>query len=94
MTIIAATKQNLSKLEAVFTQLGYKIRYEKGNFKTGACLLEHGRVIIVNKFLDLEARITALSEILTNIPIELSNYELDEKQKSFLLGIRQKKLSI
>ena len=45
----------------------YIVRFEKGNFKTGYCILEDRKVIVVNKFHDVEARIENLREILTII---------------------------
>lgn len=74
--------------------MGFKVRYEKGNFKTGACVLQNSKVIVVNRFLDLEAKINALIELLNSLNITEGIEHLDEKQKQLLLGIRQKKLEI
>ena len=49
---ISHTKNTLKKLEILAKELGYKVRYEKGNFQSGYCLVEHQRVAIVNKFFD------------------------------------------
>lgn len=74
--------------------MGFKVRYEKGNFKTGACVLQNSKVIVVNRFLDLEAKINALIELLNTLNINEGLVHLDEKQKQLFLGIRQKKLEI
>lgn len=74
--------------------MGFKVRYEKGNFKTGACVLQNSKVIVVNRFLDLEAKINALIELLNTLNINEGLAHLDEKQKQLFLGIRQKKLEI
>lgn len=67
--------------------LDYKVRYEKGNFKTGACMLENSRIIVVNKFSDLESRINALAELLRTMAADES--ALDEKQLKFLYSLKQ-----
>ena len=66
------TNYQLSKLEEQFKQLGYKIRYEKGNFKSGSCLIEESKVIVINKFASLDVKIGFLSEILKSIDLSES----------------------
>ena len=58
------TQHTLEKLESLLKSLGFKLRYEKGNFKTGSCLLENNRVILVNKYSNLESKINALADLL------------------------------
>ena len=58
------TKNNLKKVEALLGELGYKVRYEKGNFQSGYAVLEAIRVAVVSKFYDTEARFNCLTEIL------------------------------
>lgn len=70
-----ATKGNLSKLEDLISELHYSVRYEKGNFKPGYCMVEEKNLILVNKFYDIKARITTLSEIVFNIPISPELFE-------------------
>ena len=84
------TQHTLEKLEFLFKVLDYKVRYEKGNFKSGACMLESSRIIVVNKFSDLESRITALAELLRSIAIDETL--LDEKQLKFLYTLKQTSL--
>jgi hypothetical protein len=62
---ISRTKHTLKKLEILAKELGYKVRYEKGNFQSGYCLVEHQRVAIVNKFFDTEGRVNVLLDILS-----------------------------
>lgn len=59
------TKHSLKKLETLAKELGYTVRYEKGNFTSGYCLVESRRVAIVNKFYDTEGRINVLLDILS-----------------------------
>jgi len=88
---LSYTQHTLEKLESLLKTLGFKLRYEKGNFKTGACLLEQSRVIIVNKFSNLENKILSLADLLQNT--ETDDYLLDEKQKAFLYLLKQTKFA-
>jgi hypothetical protein len=63
------TPNTLKKLEQLFEEARYIIRYEKGNFNSGYCILEERRVVVINKFLSIEGRINALVEILPNISL-------------------------
>lgn len=62
--MLATTKHSLKKLETLLEELGYTVRYEKGNFTSGYCLVEQRRVAIVNRFYDTEGRINVLLDIL------------------------------
>ncbi|MGB4775315.1 MAG: hypothetical protein WBP45_09090 [Daejeonella sp.] len=86
------TQHTFEKLEYLFKCLGYKIRYERGTFKTGACKFDDRMVIVVNKFSNLESKITALAEIIQNL--ESESGLLDEKQNTFLHTLKQTKLKI
>jgi hypothetical protein len=86
------TQHSLDKLESLLRALNYKVRYEKGNFKTGACVLENSRVIVVNKFTNLENKIVALAELIRAVPADEAL--LDEKQKQFLYLLKQTSLQL
>jgi hypothetical protein len=74
------TANTLKKLEQLFDEARYIIRYEKGNFNSGYCILEDKRIVVINKFLNVEGRINALIEILPSI--QLNEDELSgEMQK-------------
>lgn len=84
------TQYTLDKLEALLISLGFKLRYEKGNFKTGSCLLENDRMIIVNRFSNLESKINSLADLLQHS--ETDDSLLDDKQKAFLYVLKQTKI--
>ena len=63
------TPNTLKKLEELYEEARYIIRYEKGNFNSGYCILEERRVVVINKFFSIEGRINALIEILPTIQI-------------------------
>lgn len=50
------TKHFLKKLETLYHEAGYKVRYEKGQFNSGYCVVEDRNMIVINKFYDTEAR--------------------------------------
>lgn len=64
------TPNTLKKLEELFDEARYIIRYEKGNFNSGYCILEEKRVVVINKFFNVEGRINALIEILQSITVK------------------------
>lgn len=86
------TSHTLEKLELLLKSLEYKVRYEKGNFKTGACVLESSKVVVVNKFSTLESKINSLAELLQSM--QTDEGLLDEKQKQFLYLLKQTSLQL
>ena len=64
------TVNTLKKLEQLFEEARYVVRYEKGNFNSGYCILEERRIVVINKFLNIEGRINALVEILPSITVK------------------------
>lgn len=61
------SKYHLQKLVNKLRDFEYTVRFEKGNFKTGYCVLEHKKVIVVNKFHDTDSKIGNLRKILSDI---------------------------
>ncbi|MEI7934567.1 MAG: hypothetical protein WCH30_05885 [Chlorobiaceae bacterium] len=57
----------LTLLETTIKELGYTLRYEKGNFLGGDCRLKKDNVVIVNKFLPLEGKIYTLALVISKI---------------------------
>ncbi len=73
--MIKPTKHNLKKLEELFTAIGYIIRYEKGNFQSGYCLVKDKKIAVVNKFYDTNGRIACLVDILKTLQVEPEGLE-------------------
>lgn len=61
----------LKKIEILLKEAGLKLRYEKGNFKSGHCLLEEQQIVVVNKFYTVETKIQALTDILQQMQLPL-----------------------
>lgn len=63
------TRHSLKKLETLIQELEYTIRYERGNFTSGYCLVEDRKIAVINKFYDTEGRMNVLLEILSTIEV-------------------------
>lgn len=59
----------LDKIEKILAETGYVVRYERGNFQSGYCILEERKVVVLNKFLQLEGRINTLIDIIPQLSI-------------------------
>jgi hypothetical protein len=79
------TKHFLNKLEDLYSETDYHLRYEKGNFKSGYCLLNSKKIAIVNKYYSLEGKINCLIEMLKEI--EVHPDKLSVKNQKFYLEL-------
>jgi len=84
------TTYTLKKIENIFEELEYTIRYAKGNFKAGYCIVETKNVIVINKFFDTEARINSLLDVMANV--EVKEEKLSEKPLEFYKKLKKKVL--
>jgi len=71
-----------TKIEDIILESDYILRYEKGNFKSGYCLLREQRIMIVNKFYTTEGKINALIEILRTVELDQSKFT-EKSQKLY-----------
>ena len=62
-------QSTLDKLESIPKECGYVLRYERGTFQSGYCILEQKKVVVLNKFLPVEGRINTLSELIPQLQI-------------------------
>jgi len=72
--MVKYTNQFLLKLEEMIAESDYILRYEKGNFKSGYCLLKEQKIMIVNKFFATEGKINALLDILKGISLDTTRF--------------------
>ena len=63
------TQTTLDKVEKVIEEAGYIVRYERGSFQSGFCILEDRKVVVLNKFLQLEGRINTLIDLIPQLKI-------------------------
>ena len=63
------TQHILDKIEKIAEESGYIIRYERGTFQSGYCILQEKKVIVLNKFFQVEGRINTLIDLLPQLEI-------------------------
>ena len=85
--MIKLTQHSLDKLEELLVSAGYTVRNEKGNFKSGMCLMDASNIIVLNKFAAVEAKVAWLVDAIRTLPIEENS--LDEKNRKLLQQVRQ-----
>ena len=81
------SKQFQKKLENIFPDIGYKLRFEKGNFKSGFCILKNEKVVIINKYYTTKGKINTIIKILNSL-----NYSSDKIQEENLKILNKIKL--
>ena len=74
------TQTTLDKIEKLIEEAGYTVRYERGNFQSGFCILEEKKVAVLNKFLQLEGRINTLIELVSQLKINTEELTPESKK--------------
>ena len=74
------TQTTLNKIEGLVEETGYIIRYERGSFQSGFCILEDRKVVVLNKFLQLEGRINTLIDLIPQLKIEAAMLTPESKK--------------
>ncbi len=82
------TQSTLDKLEEIPKETGYVLRYERGTFQSGYCILEERKVVVLNKFLQTEGRINTLIDLIPQL--EINAEELTEESKKLYTEIISK----
>ena len=62
-------QHTLDKIERIAEENGYVIRYERGTFQSGYCILQAKKVIVINKFFQAEGRINTLIDLMPQLDI-------------------------
>ncbi len=60
----------IQDLKLLALQLGAEVRFEKGDFKGGYCILKENKVIVINKMANLQRKVMILSMALKELGIE------------------------
>ena len=86
------TQHTLDKIERVIEEGGYIIRYERGTFQSGFCILQEKKVVVLNKFLQTEGRINTLIDLLPLLKVNIDDLT-HESQKLYdeLMTVEVKK---
>lgn len=74
------TQTTLDKLETITEEAGYVLRYERGTFQSGYCILEEKKVVVLNKFLQTEGRINTLIDLIPQLDIVAETLTEDSKK--------------
>ena len=77
---IRYTPATLDKVEKVIAEAGYIIRYERGTFQSGFCILESKKVVVLNKFLQIEGRINTLIDLLSFLNIQADHLSIESRK--------------
>ena len=76
------TQHQLDKIERIAEESGYVIRYERGTFQSGYCILQDKKVVVLNKFFQTEGRINTLIDLMPQLNINFDALTL-ESQKMY-----------
>jgi hypothetical protein len=87
------TKNFLDKIENIFASSDYILRYEKGNFKSGYCVLKENKIVIVNKYYTLEGKINALIDIIKELEFSPKDFS-DKKLQDLISELQQTELKL
>lgn len=85
------TKHFLDKLENLFAASEFILRYEKGSFRSGYCVLKENKIVIVNKYFPLEGKVNALIDILNELNFNPQDFS-EKSNQDFLTELRQTQL--
>jgi hypothetical protein len=74
------SQAQLEKLQQILAESEYSVRYERGTFQSGWCLLEQKKIVVLNKFLDVEGRINTLLDLIPQVQINFDKLTLESQK--------------
>ena len=60
----------LLELELLLESSGYKLRKERGAFRGAECIVEGDRLVVVNKSKPIEAQLSTIARVLSQIELD------------------------
>jgi len=60
----------LQDLKQLASEMGAKVRFERGDFKGGYCILRDDKTIVINKLSTLQKKVTILTSALKDLGIK------------------------
>ena len=60
----------LEELRETCEHLGYSIRYEKGDFDGGHCILKEKRLLVVNRKFTVDRKISTIARALSELGVD------------------------
>lgn len=79
-TTMKITQAQLDKIEKIIEDSGYVIRYERGTFQSGYCILQERKVVVLNKFFQTEGRINTLIDLMPQLEIKFDALTRDSQK--------------
>ncbi len=70
----------------------FALRYERGNFKSGYCILNTEKVAVINKYFSREGKINCLLDIIKSIDVDIE--KLSNRNQSLFHDLSQTKLKL
>jgi len=84
----------LNKLEKILDEADYVVRYERGSFQSGYCILEDKKVVVLNKFLNTEGRINTLIDLVPSLKITFELLTVDSQKMYNEVMARQQQSTV
>ena len=77
----------LDELKEIALKLGATVRFEKGDFQGGYCLVKHSKVIVINKRSNTQRKVMTLTAALNDLGLQ--GIEVSDKLNEVLqeLGV-------
>jgi len=60
----------LQDLKSLANQMGAKVRFERGDFKGGYCLVKDSKIVVINKLSNLQRKVVTLAAALRELGID------------------------
>ncbi|MCK9279681.1 MAG: hypothetical protein M0P71_03585 [Melioribacteraceae bacterium] len=60
----------LQDLKSLANQMGATVRFERGDFKGGYCLLEDSKIVVINKLSNTQKKVMTLAAALNELGID------------------------
>ncbi len=60
----------LQDLKAIAQQMGAKVRFERGDFKGGFCVVKESKIIVINKLASLQRKVVTLAAALKELGVD------------------------
>ncbi|AFN75740.1 hypothetical protein MROS_2510 [Melioribacter roseus P3M-2] len=60
----------LQDLKQIALQMGAKVRFERGDFKGGYCIMKEDKIIVINKLSPLQKKVLILSNALKELGVD------------------------
>jgi len=88
------SQSQLHKLQQLLSESEYVIRYERGTFQSGWCLLEQKKIVVLNKFLDTEGRINTLLDLIPQVNINFDKLTLESQKLYTEITVKEQQTSL